>query len=223
MPMLVAGLTGQGLGFVISILMFASYMRRMIQYGLPSPTSRPGMFISVGPPSFTALALIELARAYPKESTSFGDNETTRQVVLILATFMSIFIWSMSFWFFTISLLAVLAVARDLTFRLNWWAFVFPNVGFTIATINIGEVFGSQGVQWVGSVMSILLVATYLFVACMHVRAVARKQILWSGLDEDFHVEEQKKKKERRESALENAVEVKRMLSSKEDDEEGAS
>jgi hypothetical protein len=41
---------------------------------------------------------------------------------------------------------------------------VFPNVGFTIATINIGHALMSEGILWLGSVMTIMLVAIYLFV-----------------------------------------------------------
>jgi tellurite resistance protein TehA-like permease len=55
-PMIVAGLTAQGLGMMISVLIYANYIHRMIQYGFPAPASRAGMFIAVGPPSFTSLA-----------------------------------------------------------------------------------------------------------------------------------------------------------------------
>ena len=121
MTMLVAGLTAQGLGMMVSVLMFTIYIRRMIQFGLPSPCSRPAMFIAAGPPSFTSLAIIGLARAYPEEGTYFGDVQITRQVVLILATFTSVFIWSLALWFFCISLVANLAAWREIKFKLNWW------------------------------------------------------------------------------------------------------
>jgi tellurite resistance protein TehA-like permease len=106
---------------MVSVLMFTIYIRRMIQFGLPSPCSRPAMFIAVGPPSFTSLAVIGLARAYPEEGTYFGDVQVTKQVVLILATFTSVFIWSLALWFFCISLVANLAAWREIKFRLNWW------------------------------------------------------------------------------------------------------
>jgi len=75
-------------------------------------------------------------------------------------------------------------------------AFVFPNVGFTIATINIGNMFKSEGVRWVGSIMTILIVITYLIVGACHMRAVVTKQILWEGKDEDVYVAERKHKHE---------------------------
>jgi tellurite resistance protein TehA-like permease len=64
MPMIIAGLKAHGLGMLVSILMYASYLRRVVQYGFLNPNSWPGMFIAVGPPSFTSLALIALANDY---------------------------------------------------------------------------------------------------------------------------------------------------------------
>ena len=62
-PILVAGVTFQGLGFLISVFMYSNYIGRLMSNGLPSPDTRPGMFISVGPPSFTGLAFIGMANA----------------------------------------------------------------------------------------------------------------------------------------------------------------
>ena len=198
-PMIVAGVTAQGLGFSVSILMFASYVRRMIQYGFPSAASRPGMMIAVGPPSFTALALIGMAEAWPVHPgyAYFGDAETTRNVLRVMATFTAVFIWSTSLWFFCVAVVAIALVAGELRFQLNWWALVFPNVGFTIAVISIGKAFRSEGVMWVGSVMSVCLVGLYLFVLVMHVRAVVSKGILCEGKDEDVYVKEKMGKVER--------------------------
>ncbi|KAJ4988581.1 C4-dicarboxylate transporter/malic acid transporter [Stagonosporopsis vannaccii] len=194
-PMLVAGTLGQGLGMLVSLLMYACYIHRMIQYGLPSPASRPAMFIAVGPPAFTSLALIGMANAWPRGASYFGiEGEALGHVFQMLATVTAVFIWLLAFWFFGIALLANLAVAREITFHLNWWAYIFPNVGFTIATIKIGDQFKSEGVRWVGSVMSILLVAAYLFVLVMHVSALLKKQILLEGKDEDNYLGEEKPK-----------------------------
>jgi C4-dicarboxylate transporter/malic acid transport protein len=199
-PMIVAGTLAQGLGFLISILMYASYVRRMIQYGFPSPASRPAMFIAVGPPSFTALALIGMANAWPADPhyDFFGSVETTGVVLRVIAFVTAVFIWSLGFWFFCVGVVSTLMVARELKFKLNWNAFVFPNVGFTISVISIGKVLRSEGVMWVGSVMSILIVGLYLFVQVMCVRAVWTKQVLYEGRDEDVYHRERKGKNEKR-------------------------
>jgi tellurite resistance protein TehA-like permease len=174
----------------------------MIQYGFPSPASRAGMFIAVGPPSFTALALIGLANDFPAtyhHNVYFGGSEGAQvQVVLrTLATLSGVFIWALSLWFFCISLLACAAARREMRFRLNWWAFVFPNVGFTIATISIGKMFGSAAVGWVGSAMTGVLVVVYLAVGYAHARAVWRGEVLWEGKDEDTYWGERDHKTEK--------------------------
>ncbi|KIX03080.1 uncharacterized protein Z518_06630 [Rhinocladiella mackenziei CBS 650.93] len=204
MPMLFAGLTAQGLGMLVSSFMYASYTRRMINYGFPSPESRPGMFIAVGPPSFTALAIIGLADHWPSGYEYFGPDAVTAQVVKILALMMAVFIWSLSLWFFAISVVSCLAVYKTFQFRLNWWAFVFPNVGFTLATINIGKSLRSEAIKWIGSVMTIGLVVVYFFVLFNHARAVWRKDVLYYGKDEDNYKKEKMGKMEARDEDLEN-------------------
>jgi tellurite resistance protein TehA-like permease len=62
---------------------------------------------------------------------------------------------------------------------------VFPNTGFTISTIDIGNQLESQGVQWVGSIMSILVFIMWLFVICSHIFAVVTRKIMMHGQDED--------------------------------------
>lgn len=199
-PMIIAGTLAQGLGFLVSILMYASYVRRMIQYGFPSAASRPAMFIAVGPPSFTALALIGMANAWPTspQYDFFGSSEMASVALKVIAFVTAVFIWSLGFWFFCVGVVSTLMVARELEFKLNWNAFVFPNVGFTISVVSIGRVLRSEGVMWVGSVMTILIIALYLFVQVMCVRAVWTGRILYEGRDEDVYHKERKVKHEKR-------------------------
>lgn len=58
---IIAGVKSNGIGWMIAFLMYAIYLHRLMQFGLPAPNLRPGIFISVGPPSFTGLGLIGLA------------------------------------------------------------------------------------------------------------------------------------------------------------------
>lgn len=71
-------------------------------------------------------------------------------------------------------------------FTLNWWAFIFPNVGLTIALIQIANVLDSDGIKGVCSAMTIILVAMWIFVALLNMRAVWRGDVLWPGMDEDM-------------------------------------
>lgn len=156
--------------------------------GLPSPNTRPGMFIAVGPPSFTAAALIGLSNSalvhFPN-AFIVGTTVPTAQVLKIVAVFAGIFLWSVSLFFFAIGVVSVFAGMREIKFHLTWWSFVFPNTGFIIATIEIGIAIDSQPILWVTSGLTCLQVAIWLFVGVCHMRAVWKGQIMWPGKDED--------------------------------------
>lgn len=72
-----------------------------------------------------------------------------------------------------------------MSFKCVWYATVFPNVGFTITMIQIGEQLLSPAIQWVTSIMTILLTALWLVVMVAHVRAFFKKQIMMPGFGED--------------------------------------
>ena len=62
---------------------------------------------------------------------------------------------------------------------------MFPNAGFTIATISIGKALESEGIQWIGTAMTIVVILVWFFVAIYHIKSVWKKKILWPGKDED--------------------------------------
>ncbi|KAG0646015.1 malic acid transport [Hyphodiscus hymeniophilus] len=194
LPILVAGVTFQGLGMLTATFMYGPYLARLMTSGLPNSNLRPGMFIAVGPSSFTGLALLgissHLPRIYPSYTSisSISHPEIIADVFRIVALSVAVFLWATAFWFFSVAFVSVIcgATRKDgMSFHLVWWAFVFPNVGFTIVTIDIGRALLSEGILWLSSVMTILLVVTWLFVGAAHIRAVWKKQILWPGKDED--------------------------------------
>jgi len=47
LPILIAGVTFQGLGMLIAMFFYSIYLGRLMTEGLPSPNTRPGMFITV--------------------------------------------------------------------------------------------------------------------------------------------------------------------------------
>lgn len=196
-PMVMAGVTFQGLGFSISVLMYSHYVGRLMESGIPASEHRPGMFICVGPPAFTALALIGMAQGLPDgvnlgKTFAFSDmpsehvfDNTDKHTLEILAIACGVFLWALSFWFFCLAFVSVIKCPPK-AFHLNWWAMVFPNIGFTIATITLGKSLHSPGVMAVGSAMSVLIVCMWIFVAASHIRAVfITKAIMWPGKDED--------------------------------------
>lgn len=202
---LCAGLASQGLGFLVSCFMFATYLSRLMVFGLPA--QRPGMFIAVGPPSFTCSALVAMAGEVPRvlagmvvlvdaEGQGTGkrgllaglgevDVLTMAVIIRLLALCMAVFMWGLSFWFFASATAAVVAGMPDRKFHLSWWSFVFPNVGFTLASMRLGEALGSPGILWFSTAMTALLFLAWAFIAFRCIRAVYRREIVWPGHDED--------------------------------------
>ncbi|KAJ5408211.1 hypothetical protein N7509_002094 [Penicillium cosmopolitanum] len=185
-PVVTAGMTFQGLGFCLSFMMYAHYIGRLMESGLPNREHRPGMFICVGPPAFTALALVGMARGLPATFSVMGSVDTAEdgRTLEVLALAAGSFLWALSLWFFCIALIAVVR-SPPTGFHLSWWAMVFPNTGFTIATITLGNSFESKGIQGFGSAMSICIIVMWIFVFVSHVRAVVKQDIMYPGKDED--------------------------------------
>ncbi|KIE01651.1 C4-dicarboxylate transporter/malic acid transport protein, partial [Metarhizium majus ARSEF 297] len=185
MSIVVAGLSCQGLGFAVAVLMYAHMVGRLMQAGLPNREHRPGLFMCVGPPAFTALAVIGMAKGIPATASQnhIGmpvDLTTIRTMALISA----IFLWSLSLWWFFIAVIAVVQSVPKY-FHLGWWAMVFPNTGFILATISIGNELGNDGVLWFATGLSICLLGMYFFVLFFNIKAVITQDIMYPGRDED--------------------------------------
>ncbi|KAK3951808.1 voltage-dependent anion channel-domain-containing protein [Pseudoneurospora amorphoporcata] len=179
-----AGLTCQGLGVCVAFMMYAHMIGRLMVFGLPSREHRPGLFMCVGPPSFTVVAFLGMAGGLPKSFDYDMDGLTDSKIIYTMALMAAVFLWALAFWWFFIGVFAVLA-SRPKYFHLGWWASVFPNTGFTLATISIGNAFRSEAVRWVATAMSICMVCNYLFVLSHHIRAVVVQDICYPGRDED--------------------------------------
>jgi tellurite resistance protein TehA-like permease len=200
LAVLCAGLAAQGLGFLVSCFMYATYLSRLMAFGLP--VQRPGMFLAVGPPSFTCAALVTMAEEVPRvlgelvagQGTGKGgvlaglgavDVQTLAAGVRLLALCAAVFLWGLSFWFFASATVAVVAGMPDRKFHLSWWCFVFPNVGFTLASMRLGQALGSPGILWFSTAMTVLLLLGWAFIGFRCIRAVYRREIMWPGHDED--------------------------------------
>ena len=170
LPIIVAGCAYQGLSWIGSFLIIGIYFGRLMETGLPDPDLRPGMFVPVGAAGFTMVALISQARVLPMGYAYLEAHPVAAEILRSscgLAT------------------LSCIAAIPKMGFTLSWWAFVFPNVGFTIATIEIGVELKSEGILWVSSAMTIVLVVIWLFTLVSLVKAVWIRQIIWPRRDGD--------------------------------------
>ncbi|KAL2148056.1 hypothetical protein VTI28DRAFT_112 [Corynascus sepedonium] len=183
-PIVIAGLTCQGLGIAVAFMMYAHMVGRLMQSGLPNREHRTGLFMCVGPPAFTALAFIGLATSLPENFDHDRDGFVDALVIETMGLVGAGFLWALSLWWFSIAVLAVIQ-SPPKHFHLAWWAAVFPNTGFILATISVGSAYHNEGILWFSTAASVMLLLTYLFILYHHVRAVIVQDIMYPGRDED--------------------------------------
>lgn len=111
------------------------------------------------------------------------------EIVRIFGILAGLFILLFAYWFFFITTIAVLAGIRKMQFTLNWWAFIFPNAGMCLATIQAATSLNSPAINGVASALTILLVIMWLFVSGCCIRAVWCGEVMWPGKDEDKTME----------------------------------
>jgi tellurite resistance protein TehA-like permease len=193
LPIMIGGICFEGLGWGVALIMYTIYVTRLINSELPEPSKRPAMYVAVGPAAYTANTLVALGMQAPKVIPrnflgigSFPVGEVWKAIGVPCG----IFLWLLAFWFCALSTVSVLSSWKEMHFTMNWWAFIFPNVGLTIALIQIANVLDSDGMKGICSAMTIILVMLWIFVAMMNVRAVWRGEVLWPGMDEDMEGEE---------------------------------
>jgi tellurite resistance protein TehA-like permease len=185
----IGAITLQGVGFLVSLMIYSAFVHRLMTHKLPAEAVRPGMFVSVGPSGFTAAGLLgvasDIAGNLPPEALGKGDQELLANVLYIMMQWTSLCIWGLAIWFFIISVGAHVIYLLPGTkrlhirFNMNWYSFIFPNTALVVATLEMGRAFTDNVLKIFGTFMAILLVLLWMFVFIKMLRAVLTKQILW--------------------------------------------
>lgn len=190
MTIIVAGIAFQGLGWILCLLFLPLFVSNLLINGLGPASQRPGLFISVGSSGYTIVALIGCARAIPNEYGYFAKHPAAAETLTVVALWVSVFLWLFTFWLFAIALVAHVPIlmskfdgkknhmSQQMSFTLPWWAIVFPNVGFTIATIYIGQELESDAIAWVATIMTVLVFAAWLMDLSLHLKCILQRRIM---------------------------------------------
>jgi len=188
MSILVAGIAFQGLGWMLCLLFLPLFVSNMLVNGLGPANQRPGLFISVGSAGYTIIALIGCANAIPDGYGYFAKHPTASETLKVIALWISIFLWLFTFWLFAIALVAHLPILlskyhnkmsrQQISFTLPWWAIIFPNVGFTIGTIYIGDELESNAIAWVATFMTVLVFIAWLMDLFLHLKSIFQRRIM---------------------------------------------
>ncbi|KAF2280168.1 uncharacterized protein EI97DRAFT_439229 [Westerdykella ornata] len=189
---IVSGFVIQGIGFLVSLMIYSAFLYRLMTQKLPKESIRPGMFISVGPSGFTIAGVIgmgqQLPNVVPRDFMGEGLGELAGNVSMICANWVGLWLWGLALWWFFVSVGAHWSCARKgrLDFAMTWYSFVFPNTGLTTATFAVARALGdNRPIQYVGCAMTVLLVVVWVAVFAMMIRAVVKRQILWPQKQED--------------------------------------
>ncbi|KAK7525238.1 voltage-dependent anion channel [Phyllosticta citriasiana] len=187
LSIIVAGITFQGLGYTMAILLHTLVLIRLFASGLPAPSQRPSLFILAAVPAFTAAALIANARALPGSKGAYlSAHPGAVDALAAFALWAAIFLWLLAAWFFLFAATAtLLTLSARPSYRHSWWAMVFPNVGFAVATAEVARELQSAAIAWVASAITLVVVVAWLALAGLVVRAVWKGEVLWPGRDED--------------------------------------
>ena len=112
LPIIIGGFTIQGVGFLVSLMVYSAFIYRLMTQKLPRESLRPGMFVSVGPSGFTVAGVVNMASNLENilPTTKMFMNETDGQLVAtilkICADWMCLWLWGLAIWFFFVSVLA---------------------------------------------------------------------------------------------------------------------
>lgn len=92
---IIGGVTIQGIGFLFSMMVYAAFINRLMTNKLPKESTRPSMFVSVGPSGFTASGLINMGanahQVLPKEF--MGNGPVAAMILKVTANFVGIIVW----------------------------------------------------------------------------------------------------------------------------------
>lgn len=192
LQIILGGFVIQGIGFLVSLMIYAAFIYRLMTQKLPKESLRPGMFISVGPSGFTIAGIVtmgqELPKVVPSDFMGPGNGELAGRVGMIMANFMGLWLWGLALWFFFISVGAHWSCARrgKMDFAMTWYSFVFPNTALTTSTFAVARALnGNRAIRYVGCTMTIALIMMWMFVVTMNIRAVLIHQVLWPQKQED--------------------------------------
>jgi tellurite resistance protein TehA-like permease len=181
--------TLQGIGFLVSMMIYSAFIYRLMTQKLPQESTRPGIFVSVGPSGFTVAGTVSKVegaqRALPANFK--GNTPLAAMIIQVMASWISLWIWALALWFFFISVGAHRScVGRGkMVFAMTWYSYVFPNTALVTSTFVIGKAFKCEPIQILGRIKTPMLICVWFSVVSMMIRAIILKQVLWPQKGED--------------------------------------
>ena len=93
---IIGGTTIQGVGFLVSMMVYSAFIYRLMTQKLPKENIRPGMFVSVGPSCFTVAGIVNMAaqakRSFPAHFMDM-DGALAADVLRVVVDFAALWMW----------------------------------------------------------------------------------------------------------------------------------
>jgi tellurite resistance protein TehA-like permease len=136
---IVGGFVLQGIGFMVSLMIYSAFLYRLMTHKLPTENVRPGMFVSVGPSGFTIAGVITMGQALPgvvdEDFMGDGMGDLVGKITMVGANWFGIWLWGsvMIFLFRNVQL------TGDMSCRLALW-FLIISVGAHFSSAAKGKI-----------------------------------------------------------------------------------
>ena len=183
-----------GTGFGLAFLLMSLYYARQAIYKIPPAQLIVSTFLPLGPCGQGAFSLLQLSSVLYKLSLSDqialpSPNATDPETARIMATAIyavsvpvALVIWGLGLvWLvLAVSSLVDLWLVSKLTFNLGWWGFTFPLGVFATAAIKFASVLDSGAFRVIGTVLALIEVLLWVFIASMTVKKAVRGEIFFS-------------------------------------------
>lgn len=131
-----------GIGFFFWIILFAIFLNRVIFHDQMAQKFIPTLFILIAPPAIGFIAYIRIAQSWD----SFA-------VFMLLIAY-----------FFVVLIFFLYKSFRKLKFFISWWAFTFPLMAITLASVVAYQVSAIKIYKYLSFVFLVLAVFTVSFV-----------------------------------------------------------
>jgi C4-dicarboxylate transporter/malic acid transport protein len=168
-----------GTGFSLAILLMALYYGRLAIYKIPPGTLIVSAFLPLGPCGQGAFGLLQMSSVLYKMSKTTGqalgslstatatEAQTMATAIYAVTVPIALVIWGLGLvWLvLAVAFLIDLAIVQELSFNLGWWGFTFPLGVFCTATTQLAKELDSGGFRVLGTVLSLIEVALWLYIA----------------------------------------------------------
>lgn len=155
----------------------ALYYARLAIYKIPPAALIVSAFLPLGPCGQGAFGLLQISAALKSTTSATGqaliagqtaqEAQTFADVIYAATIPIALVIWGLGLvWLaLAVGFLLDLAVVQSLSFNLGWWGFTFPLGVFCTATVQLGKELHSDGFRILGTVLSLIEVALWLYIA----------------------------------------------------------